>query len=192
MAGIMRSWDSAVALVLLGLLFSACATGSQVSPEDDDDDGGFTPTGAGGSNASSNTTTGSTTPNATTSSGSGVTCVEQYPTGSELFLQYVACLVCEACVDNCDGETICGTTQPTGYCDSGQFGELGDPVCQSCIECATQDACSSTANACASNPECIDYDECRMACIATCDTDHTGSTETVAEDECFEMCHGTI
>jgi hypothetical protein len=102
--------------------------------------------------------------------------------------QMLSCWVCEACIQNCNGVTHCNGTQPNGTCDTGAPGDLGDPVCDTCMTCAQSGPCSSITNACVNSPECVDYDQCRMDCFNMCDPNQNGIEP--GEQACFDACHG--
>lgn len=87
-------------------------------------------------------------------------CALDHADGQETFVVYASCLYCGECAKDCATEAygLCRGQLPTGdACDN-----RGD--CTLCVDCANGSACSDEAQACQSQPDCLEYANCIAAC----------------------------
>lgn len=72
------------------------------------------------------------------------------------------------------------STGPQG-CDTNVPGDMGTPVCDTCIQCTANGPCATQFSACAPSTPCDQYWDCLINCDTQCNGDPT----------CMNNCVGT-
>ena len=75
---------------------------------------------------------------------------------------------------------VSSTSSGPQGCDSNVSGDIGDTICDGCIQCTQSGPCASEWNACSPNSPCDLYIQCAFDCDTQCNGDPM----------CFETCFG--